>query len=81
MAVKAINDSTGPDGIVLTLLVFGAYPRLTKDSPPLPSITERTEAIYKAIKEIRRIHAERYIKEALAMRNGLNTSKLHELPL
>jgi hypothetical protein len=26
MAVKAINDSAGPDGIVPTLLVFGAYP-------------------------------------------------------
>jgi hypothetical protein len=44
MAVKAINDSAGPDGIVPTLLVFGAYPRLTKASPPSPSITERAEA-------------------------------------
>jgi hypothetical protein len=26
MAVKAINNSAGPDGIVPTLLVFGAYP-------------------------------------------------------
>jgi hypothetical protein len=25
MAVKAINNSAGPDGIVLTLLVFGVY--------------------------------------------------------
>jgi hypothetical protein len=33
------------------------------------------------MKEIRRIHAERYIREALAMRNGPNTYKLHELPL
>jgi hypothetical protein len=80
-AVKAINDSAGPNGIVPTLLVFGAYPRLTKDSPLSPSITKRAEAIHKAIKEIRRIHAERYIREALAMRNGPNTYKLHELPL
>ena len=27
MAVKAINDTAGPDGIVPTVLVFGAYPR------------------------------------------------------
>ncbi len=80
-AVKAINDSAGPNGIVPTLLVFGAYLRLTKDSPPSPSITKRAEAIHKAMKEIRRIHAERYIREALAMRNGPNTYKLHELPL
>ena len=26
MAVKAINDSAGLDGLVPTLLVFGAYP-------------------------------------------------------
>src|ERR1700721_4346368 len=39
MAIKAVNDSTGPNGIVPTLLVFGAYPRMTKDSPPSPSIT------------------------------------------
>ncbi|KAI0999864.1 hypothetical protein K3495_g8334 [Podosphaera aphanis] len=32
MAVKAINDSAGPDGLTPTLLVFGAYPRLTNDS-------------------------------------------------
>ena len=25
MAVKAVNDSAGPNGIVPTLLVFGAY--------------------------------------------------------
>jgi hypothetical protein len=81
MAVKAINDSAGPDGIVPTLLVFGAYPRLTKDSPPSPSITERAEAINKAIKEVRRLYAERQVKEALAIRNGLNTNKLHGLPL
>ena len=26
MAFKAINNTTGPDSLVLTLLVFGAYP-------------------------------------------------------
>ena len=26
MAVKAINDSAGPDGLIPMLLVFGAYP-------------------------------------------------------
>ncbi len=81
IAVKAINDLAGPNGIVPTLLVFRAYPRLTKDLLPLPSVTERAKAIYKAIKEVRRIYTKRQVKEALAMRNGLNTYKLHELPL
>ncbi|KAF7579221.1 hypothetical protein PtrM4_034610 [Pyrenophora tritici-repentis] len=34
MAVKAVNDTAGPDGLVPTLLVFGAYPRMTTESPP-----------------------------------------------
>jgi hypothetical protein len=42
----------GPNGIIPTLLVFRAYPYIIKDSLLLLFITERTEAIYKAIKEV-----------------------------
>ncbi|KAK1918683.1 hypothetical protein P3342_001732 [Pyrenophora teres f. teres] len=45
MAVKAVNDTAGPDGLVPTLLVFGAYPRMTTESPPAPSMVRRSEAI------------------------------------
>jgi hypothetical protein len=38
MAFKAINDTTGPDGLVLTLLVYSAYPRITKHDPPSPLV-------------------------------------------
>jgi hypothetical protein len=81
MAVKAINDSAGPDGIVLTLLVFGAYSRLTEMDPPSPSVTKRAEAIYAATKEVRRLYAERRVKDALAMRNGPDTKNILDLPL
>jgi hypothetical protein len=30
IAVKAVNDSARPDEIILTLLVFGSYPRITE---------------------------------------------------
>jgi hypothetical protein len=33
MSFKAINDSIGPDGLVPTLLVYGAYPRMTESDP------------------------------------------------
>ncbi|XP_044721706.1 GAG-pre-integrase domain-containing protein [Hirsutella rhossiliensis] len=33
--LRPINDTTGPNGIVPTLLVFGAYPRMALDSPLL----------------------------------------------
>jgi hypothetical protein len=81
MTVKAVNDSAGPDGIVPTLLVFGAYPCITRDSLPSPSITERAKAIYKAIKEVRRLYAERQVNDALAIRNGPNTEPVLILPL
>jgi hypothetical protein len=38
IVVKAVNDSAGPDGIILTLLVFEAYSRITEDSTPSPSV-------------------------------------------
>jgi hypothetical protein len=81
MAVKAINDSAGPDGIVPTLLVFGVYPRLTEMDPPSPSVTKRAEAIRAASKEVRRLYAERQVKDALAMRNGPDTKNTLDLPL
>ena len=58
MAIKAINNLVGPDRIVPTLLVFGAYPRITNMDPPSPSIIKRAEAIHTATKEVRRLHAE-----------------------
>jgi hypothetical protein len=81
MAVKAINDSAGPDGIVPTLLVFDAYPRLTKMDPPSPSVTKRAEAIRTATKEVRRLYAERRVKDTLAIRNGPDTKNTLDLPL
>jgi hypothetical protein len=34
MAFKAINNLAGPDGLVLMLLVFEAYPRIIKSDAP-----------------------------------------------
>jgi len=81
MAVKAVNDTAGPNGLVPILLVFGAYPRITEQDPPSPAIIKRAEAIRTAMKEIRRLHAERQVQEALAMRNGPDTSQVLDLPL
>jgi hypothetical protein len=81
IAVKAINDSAGPDSIVPTLLVFGAYPRLTKIDPPSPLVTKRAEAICAATKEVRRLYTERRVKDALAMRNSPNTKNTLDLSL
>ena len=81
MAVKAINDSAGPDGLVPTLLVFGAYPRMTHDSPPAPSITQRSAAIHKAMREVQRLRAARQVNDALGMRNGPDVLQTLMLPV
>jgi len=81
MAVKAVNDTAGPDGIVPTLLVFGAYPRMTTESPPSATVIARSEAIRKAMREIRKIRADRQVNDALAMRNGPFVLPTLQLPL
>jgi hypothetical protein len=45
MAVKAVNDTAGPNGLVPTLLVYGAYPRISNLGPPTPSIIEQVATI------------------------------------
>ena len=38
MAIKAINNTADPDGLIPTLLVYGAYLRMGKLDPFAPSI-------------------------------------------
>jgi hypothetical protein len=81
MAVKAVNDTAGPDGLVPTLLVYGAYPRMSNLDPPAPSVTERAKAIRKAMAEVRKIRAVKAVNDALNHRNGPVTTPVHGLPL
>ena len=81
MAVKAINDLTGPNKIIPTLLVFSVYPRLTKIDPLFLSVTKRTEAIYITTKEVHCLHAKRQVKDILTIYNSPNTKIILNLPL
>ena len=58
MAIKAINNTASPNGLVRTLLVYRAYPRISNLGPPTPSITERAAIIRKAIAEIVKLQAK-----------------------
>jgi hypothetical protein len=55
MTIKAVNDTTGHDGLVPTLLVFGAYPRMLELSPPVLTISQQATAIKKAIEEVSKL--------------------------
>jgi hypothetical protein len=81
MTVKAINDTADPDGLMPTLLMFGAYPRMHTMNPPAPSITQRAIAIEKAMTEIRKFRAERQVADALNTRNGPIVTPVHDLPI
>ena len=58
MAIKAINNTAGPNKLVLILLIFGAYPRIFNLFPLLLFIGERAKAVIKIIKEIRQLKAK-----------------------
>src|SRR6266581_4254 len=81
MAVKAINDTIGPDGLVPTLLVYGAYPRISKLDLFTPSITKQAATIQKAIAKVVKLWAKQTVNNTLYYRNGPNTTSVHDLPL
>jgi hypothetical protein len=58
MAVKAINNTASPNGLVPTLLVYRAYLRISNLGPSTLSIIERAAIIRKAIAEIVKLRAK-----------------------
>jgi hypothetical protein len=81
MAIKAVNDTAGPDGLVPTLLVFGTYPQITTINTFFLMVTEHSKAITKAIKQIAELHAKRQVTDALRQRNRLNISDTLNVPI
>jgi len=81
MAVKAVNNTTSPNRLVPTLLVYGAYSRISKLDPPAPSITDQAAVIWKAMAEIVKLRAKQTVNNAIHHRNGPNTTLVHNLPL
>lgn len=81
MAVKGLNDTVGPNGLVPTLLVFGAYPRMTHESPPSTTTIKRAAAYDKAMRELRKATAKRQVNDALNARNGPSMTDVLSLPL
>jgi len=81
MAFKAINDSAGPDGLIPTLLVFGAYLCMVESDAPNPIVIQRAAALKKAMEEVKKLRAERQVADALNMRNGPKTTVIYDLPL
>lgn len=67
-AVKAMNDSMGPEGLVPSLLVFGTLPTFPIVSSDRPEQADRLSAMKRARDEMAKITAELRIREALRSR-------------
>ena len=52
MSFKDINNSVGPNGLVTSLLVFSAYPKVTELDAPSPSIIQHAMVMHKTIDEV-----------------------------
>jgi hypothetical protein len=81
MAVKAVNNSARPDEIVLTLLVFGLYPKMTEIDTSSLTIVKKAKAIHVMTKEVHQLHTKRQVNNALAIHNSLNTIAIIDLLL
>ena len=65
IAVKVVNDTAGPKGLVPTLLVFGIVPRTLVSPLDLPHQKKRMQASVTATNEMARTIAQRRINTAL----------------
>ncbi|KHJ31791.1 hypothetical protein EV44_g4252 [Erysiphe necator] len=70
MAVKAVNDTVGSDGLTPTLLVIGTYHCMAMLDAPHPTMIERSRIAQKAMTEVAKIHARNNVSNALRQRNG-----------
>lgn len=65
-AVAAMNQTTGPRGLAPTLLVFGILPRTPVSTLPLPTQTDRMQAIVDARREMQALVACARLRTALS---------------
>jgi len=79
IAIKAVNNIVRPNSLVLTLLVFRAYPRLIELDLLNLLVEQRAKTIKKAIKEVQRLYIQRRVNNTLTTRNRPNTLYIHNL--
>ena len=65
MTIKAINNIAEYNNLVLTLLVFDIFSRITSNNISTLSTIERVKTINIAIIEVIKLHATRQINNAL----------------
>ena len=81
MIVKTINDTAETNGLVFTLLIFGAYLRMHHLNSSASNIIQRAVAITKIMKKVKKMIVEKQIRNVLNIRNESIVSHFHDLSL
>lgn len=81
ISLKAINDLTGPNKLVPTLLGFGAYSKIIEQDALSFLIMFCVMAINKAIVEVWKCIISQEINDVLKIRNGPSTIFVYNLPM
>jgi hypothetical protein len=81
MSFKILNDSIESDDLILTLLMFEAYFRMTKSDVLSSTITQRFMIMKKVMNEIKRFVVTRQVNDALNTQNESSIASLHDLSL
>ncbi|CDF37987.1 unnamed protein product [Chondrus crispus] len=83
MALKAVNDTIGPEGLCPTLLVYGALPRHPLSAPNTSQL-ERAKSMDDAMDSVRKVQAQRRVAFGLRHPGGPkakeNSEELSRLP-
>ena len=58
MAFKAINNFIGPNGLIPTLLIFGAYPHIVESNILNLIVIKWAVTLKKAIEEVKKLKAK-----------------------
>ena len=77
LSVKAVNDTTGPEGLCPTLLVFGAIPKPARNTPS-PTQIERAKSIEDAMTEVSKVHARTRLQFGMKYKGPVGGEK-HDL--
>ena len=81
MTVKTVNDTAKTNGLVFTLLVFGAYSRMHHLDLSASNIIQRAVAIIKTMKKMKKMIVEKQVRNVLNIRNESIVNHFHDLSL
>jgi hypothetical protein len=81
IAFKAINNFTGPNSLISTLLVFGAYLYIVEFNTPNFTVIKRAVALKKAIEEVKKLKAKCQMADILNIYNRPKITAIYNLPL